>query len=169
MFTDSNEQREYTQETNYSTTRGDSQKCRVEIEQDGEMKQKSANFFAFNEKNYKAKARLSRENPMANSIFEFFVSEMEKNTNSICVSMKVLEKIFSVDRRTIKRHIDILVKQNFVKILKNGNMNVYAINAYIVWTKGDANLWKAKFKTTMYLDFDEQTSDIKAEFSKHIN
>lgn len=156
-------------ETNYFTRREDGQKCQVDVEEkSGEMKQKSARFYAFNEENYKAKAQLSREHPMANSIFEFFVSEMEKNTNSICVSMAVLEKIFKVDRRTIKRHIDILVKKDFVKIFKQGNMNVYAINAYVVWTKGDANIWKAKFKTTMYLDYDEQTKDIKAEFSKQI-
>lgn len=168
MFTDNNEEREYQQDTSYYTRRGDGQKCRVDVDEDGELKQKSANFFAFNEENYKAKAKLSREHPFANSIFEFFVSEMEKNTNSICVSQAVLEKIFKVNRRTVNRHIDILVKKGFVKIFKQGNMNVYAINAYVVWTKGDANIWKAKFKTTMYLDYDEQTEDIKAEFSKQI-
>ena len=45
-------------------------------------------------------------------------------------------------------------------------MNAYAVNAYVVWTQGDANLYKAKFAATMYLDYEEQTADVKREYSK---
>lgn len=166
------------EEKKYKTRREDGQECLVNLEKNNtknknkdyneyEAKQLSAPFYAYNKKNYKNKVLLAREEPFANSIFEFLVSEMD-GTNSICISMATLEKLFKVTRKTLSRHIKILVDRKFITILKNGNMNVYAVNAYIVWTKGDANLWKAKFKTTMYLDYDEQTSQVKKEYSKHI-
>ncbi|CAH8217563.1 ArsR/SmtB family transcription factor [Vibrio aestuarianus] len=156
----------------YKTYREDSQECPVILNTDKETgeteaKQLSAPFFAFNKENYKAKVLLAREEPIANSIFEFFISEMD-GTNAICISMAVLEKLFKLSRRTLSRHIKVLVDRKFVDIFKNGNMNIYAINAYIVWTKGDANLWRAKFKATMYLDYDEQTNQIKREYAKQI-
>lgn len=156
----------------YSTTREDGQICPVEIETDketGETKarQKSAPFFAYNQRNYKAKVQLARQEPVANSILEFFVSEMD-GTNAICVSMTVLEKLFNIKRKTLKKHIDVLVERKFIDIFKQGNMNVYAVNAYVVFTQGDANIWKAKFTATMYLDFDEQTDMIKQEYTKQI-
>lgn len=158
--------------TKYSTERGDGQKCPVELSinektDEVEAKQKSAAFYAFNKENYKTKVLLAREEPVANSILEFFISEMD-GTNALCISMATLEKLFNLNRRTLSRHIKILVERKFIEIFKNGNMNVYAINAFIVWTKGDANLWKAKFKATMYLDYDEQTEKIKREYSKTI-
>ncbi|HIH0844139.1 TPA: hypothetical protein ACYHS1_003657, partial [Vibrio cholerae] len=97
----------------------------------------------------------------------FFISEMD-GTNAISISMATLEKIFKLSRRTLSRHIKVLVERKFIEIFKNGNMNIYAINAFIVWTKGDANLWKAKFKATIYLDYDEQTKQIKREYAKQI-
>lgn len=47
-------------------------------------------------------------------------------------------------------------------------MNAYAINAFVVFTQGDSNLWKAKFKASIYLDFDEQTDMIKQQYSKTV-
>lgn len=156
----------------YSTQRDDGQVCPVDIDVDrknGDIKaaQKSAPFFAYNKQNYKAKVQLARQEPIANSILEFFVSEMD-GTNAICISMATLEKLFGMGRKTISKHIAVLVDRKFVEIFKQGNMNVYAINAFVVWTKGDANIWQAKFTATMYLDFDEQTDMIKREYSKQI-
>jgi hypothetical protein len=156
----------------YSTEREDGQNCPVVIEEDnktGERKarQKSSPFYAYNKQNYKAKILLAREKPVANSILEFFVSEMD-NTNAICISMNTLEKLFKMKRNAISKHIKILVKRKFVEIFKIGNMNVYAINAYVVFTQGDANLHKAKFTSTMILDFDEQSDMVKREYSKQI-
>ena len=48
-------------------------------------------------------------------------------------------------------------------------MNAYAVNAYVVFTQGDANLYRAKFTATMVLDFDEQTDLVKREYTKQIN
>jgi hypothetical protein len=158
---------------NYTTERPDGQNCPVVIEEDkktGERKarQKSSPFYAYNKQNYKAKILLAREKPVANSILEFFVSEMD-NTNAICISMNTLEKLFKMKRNSIYKHIKILVKRKFVEIFKIGNMNAYAINAYVVFTQGDANLHRAKFTSTMILDFDEQTDLVKREYTKQIN
>lgn len=151
----------------FTTSREDGQKCPVELVDDGELKQRSAPFFAYNKKNYDAKVMLARQHPVSNSILEFFVSQMDK-TNAICVSMSALEKLFNMKRNAITKHIKVLVERKFVEIFKVGNMNVYAINAYVVFTQGDANLWKAKFTATMYLDHDEQSEDIKKEYTKQI-
>ncbi|CAK1902278.1 Helix-turn-helix transcriptional regulator [Vibrio crassostreae] len=157
---------------NYSTHREDGQICPVDIDTDketGELKarQKSAPFYAYNKENYKAKVRLAREEPLANSILEFFVSEMD-NTNAICVSMATLEKLFKKSRQSISKHIKILEKRQFIEIFKIGNMNAYAVNAFVVFTQGDANLWKAKFTATMYADYDEQNEMVKREYAKQI-
>lgn len=159
-------------DNNYTTEREDGQVCPVDIETDkstGETKakQKSAPFFSWNKQNYKAKVQLAIQEPVANSILEFFVSEMD-NTNAICVSMTTLEKLFNLGRKTIAKHIKALVERKFIEIFKVGNMNAYAINAFVVFTQGDANLWKAKFSATMYLDYDEQTAMIKKEYTKQI-
>jgi predicted transcriptional regulator len=79
-----------------------------------------------------------------------------------------LEKLFNMGRKTITKHIKALVERKFIEIFKVGNMNAYAINAFVVFTQGDANLWKAKFSATMYLDYDEQTAMIKKEYTKQI-
>lgn len=158
--------------TKYTTTREDGQECLVDLKVNEETSeytasQKSALFYAFNRENYKNKVLLAREEPLANSILEFLISEMD-NTNAICISMATLEKLFKLSRQTLSKHIKTLEKRNFIEIFKNGNMNVYAINAFFVWTQGDKNLWKAKFKATMYLNFDEQSSQIKRKYSKEI-
>ena len=159
------------QET-HSIRRPDGQVCPIKLDHDKETgeikaKQKSAPFFAYNKQNYKAKVQLARQEPVANSILEFFVSEMD-NTNAICISMKVLQKLFKLKRNALSKHIKVLVERQFVEVFKHGTSNVYAVNAFVVWTKGDSNLWKAKFSATMYLDFDEQTDLIKKEYSKTI-
>ncbi len=159
--------------TQFKVEREDGQECPVVIDENKETgeveaKQLSAPFYSFNKENYRAKALLSREEPIANSILEFFITEMD-GANAICVSMATLEKIFKKSRQALSTHIKVLVERKFIEIFKSGNMNVYAINAFVVWTKGDANLWKAKFTATMYLDFDEQTKQIKREYSKTIN
>lgn len=152
--------------TSYSTRRDDGQRCSVEHNQEtGELKQKSAAFYAFNKTNFKNKVQLAMDNPTANSIFEFFVSEMD-NTNAICVSMATMEKLFGLKRNAISKHIKYLEERKFISIFKIGNMNAYAVNAYVVWTQGDANLWKAKFTATMYLDYDEQSERVKKQTKK---
>lgn len=155
--------------TTYSKRRNDGQKCPVSLDDEtGELKQKSAAFYAYNKINYKNKVQLAMKNPVANSIFEFFVSEMD-NTNAICVSMSTLEKLFNLKRNAISKHIKYLVDKNFISVFKVGNMNAYAVNAYVVWTQGDSNIWKAKFAATMYLDYEEQTEKVKREFSKKVS
>ncbi|OXX63635.1 transcriptional regulator [Vibrio sp. V15_P4S5T153] len=158
--------------TRFTTTREDGQECLVELDINEETNeytasQKSALFYAFNRENYKNKVLLTREQPLANSILEFLISEMD-NTNAICISMNTLQKLFNLSRQTLSKHIKTLEKRNFIEIFKNGNMNVYAINALFVWTQGDKNLWKAKFKATMYLDYSEQSEVIKRKYSKQI-
>lgn len=154
--------------TNYFTRRDDGQVCPTKTDPEtGEVKMLSAGFYAYNRENYKNKVLLARKNPIANSIFEFFVSEMD-NTNALCVSMATLEVLFNLKRNALSKHIKYLVDNNFITVFKNGNMNVYAVNAYIVWTQGDANIWKAKFTATMYLNYDEQTAAVKKEFAKKV-
>ncbi|ODQ00626.1 hypothetical protein [Salinivibrio sp. SS2] len=161
------------QTTNMHTTatveREDGQTCPADVDQNtGEIKQKSAAFYAFNKQNYKKKLQLAIDNPVANSIFEYMVSEMD-NTNALCVSMKTLETIFGLKRNALSKHIKYLEKEQFLEIYKLGNMNVYAINAYLVWTQGDANLHKAKFKANVVLNLDEQTTKVKREYAKQVS
>ncbi|EGR1604162.1 hypothetical protein D6L34_23545 [Vibrio parahaemolyticus] len=155
--------------THYETQRGDGQSCAASLDEEtGEVRQKSAAFYAYNRQNYKQKLHLAINNPVANSIFEFFVSEMD-NTNAICVSMTTMEQLFNLKRNAISKHIKYLVEQKFITVFKIGNMNVYAVNAYLVWTQGDANLYKAKFAATMYLNYSEQTPRVKSEFAKKVS
>lgn len=158
--------------TTASIQRPDGQTCPVEESIDkgtGELKQKikSAKFYSFNQKNYKAKLHLSMHHPKANAILDFMISEMD-GTNAICISQATLSKVFGITRQALRPYIDILVEKKFIEIFKSGNMNCYAVNAFVVFTQGDANLWKAKFTATMYIDYEEQTADIKTKYSKTI-
>lgn len=156
-------------ESKFSTRRGDGQKCPIVVDVvSGEAKLRSASFYAYNKQNYANKVKLAMKHPISNAIFEFMVSEMD-NTNAICISMATMEKLFNLKRNALTRHIKHLVENKFITIFKVGNMNAYAVNAYLVWTQGDANLYKAKFAATMYLNYDEQTPEVKREFSKKIS
>lgn len=154
--------------THYLKKRGDGQPCPVNEDKGaGELEQKGAALYAYSRANYKNKVQLAIKSPIANSIFEFFVSEMD-STNALCISMASMERIFNLKRNAISKHIRYLEKHNFISIFKVGNMNAYAVNAYVVWTQGDANIWKAKFTATMYLNYDEQMPKVKADFAKRV-
>ncbi|SGZ07448.1 Putative replication protein [Moritella viscosa] len=117
-----------------------------------------------------AKTTLSREEPAAKSLLDFFIAEIG-DTNSICISMKTMEKIFKCHRRTLRRRINILVEKKFISVLVVGSANVYVVNTGVTFRQEKNDLLSAKLKVTMYLNFEEQTRSFKESYTgkKNLN
>lgn len=101
---------------------------------------------------------LVKTNPIAGEIFLFFIENMD-GTNALVVSYKVLQEITGKSERSVARAVKVLKDKKLVKILKSGNMNVYCVNAEIVWQKAREDIKHAKFRANVYLTKTEQSQD----------
>jgi hypothetical protein len=143
--------------TNYTSLTDDfGNKCPVKINnKSGEIKIKKPPFFAFNKSNFHSIENLIFEHQLAATMFMFFVNEMD-NTNAICISYKAMEEIFLRSRKTLSNAISFLKENNYIVIMKSGNMNIYCINAQIVWSQSQDKIDYAKFNATVYITKTEQ-------------
>ncbi|MEY8200317.1 MAG: hypothetical protein RPS47_13835 [Colwellia sp.] len=143
-------------------------KCKVGIdEKTGEMKIFKPRFKAFTEDVYPCVTELSRVNPQAAAIFLFFVEHMG-NQNALIVSYAAMEEHFKKGRKAIYNSINYLKEKQFIDILKSGNMNIYCINARIVWNQSQDKIHFAKFNAVVYVNAHEQISKNKINNSKII-
>lgn len=125
----------------------------------GEYEEKNPPFFQFYKQNTPLIRKLIKTNPLAAQIFMFFVENMD-GTNAIIISYQAMEEIFEVSRRTINRAIKELKDNKYIDIQKSGNMNIYCINAALVWQQSRKKIKFAKFKATVYISESEQTVKI---------
>ncbi len=130
--------------------------CPVSINKDtGDIKIRKPNFFAFTKSNFPLITKLARDNPMAASVFLFLVENMD-NTNALIASYDAMQEHFGKSRKTVYNAIKYLKGNGCIEILKSGNMNVYCINAQIVWNQSQEKIHYAKFNATVYVSKKEQ-------------
>lgn len=143
--------------TQHWATLKNGEKVKADVDKKtGEIKAvKSPPFYQFYKKTFPLINELLTKNPLSVKIFMFMVEEMGSN-NSLTISYKAMEEVFDKSRRTLSRAIKLLVDSKFIQIQKAGNINVYCINANIVWTQSRANIKHAKFNSTVYLTSSEQ-------------
>ena len=143
-------------------------KCKVGMDDDtGEIKVFKPRFKALTEDMFPFVTELSRVNPQASAIFLFFVEHMG-NQNALVVSYSAMEQHFKKGRKAIYNAINYLKENKFIDILKSGNMNVYCINARIVWNQSQDKIHFAKFHAVIYATKSEQISKSKINNSKII-
>lgn len=126
----------------------------------GELEIGNPYFFQFYKDNFNMIQKLIDENHLASRIFMFFIKNMD-NTNALIVSYQVLEEIYGYKRTTISAAIKYLKINKYIDIQKSGNMNVYCVNAALVWTMDVNKLKYAKFNATVYISETEQSKTKK--------
>ncbi len=144
------------EKTNYTNIDEYGNQCPVVInEHTGEMKLKKPRFLAFTKSNFPAITKLAKDNPMASSVFLFLIENMD-NTNALIASYEAMQEHFGKSRKTLYNSIKYLKENDYIQIIKSGNMNVYCINAQIVWNQSQEKIHYAKFNATVYVSKKEQ-------------
>lgn len=117
-------------------------------------------FVQINQDVLKVHMEMIRTNPTAASLILFFIGEMGKFDNVLSCSIRVLEKATGFKKRALINAVKHLEEINWIKVYKNGNSNVYAINAEVAWKAHQEMNYRAKFRATIILDPEEQNYDI---------
>lgn len=124
-------------------------------DENGEYVEKNPFFYQLNKGTFPALRNLLMEYPLAGNVMLFLIEKMD-NTNSIIVSYEALSEVFGKTRQCLSKAVKHLKEHKFIGVYKTGNMNVYCLNANVVWHRSRENIKYAKFKSTVYMTYNEQ-------------
>ena len=97
------------------------------------------------EKNLRA---IQRDNLTAALMFSVIREHMQIGTNALTISQAALCKILGSSRTTIYRASKYLAENNYVQLIKTGNVTTYVVNEQVAFA-GSAGQRKAVFSTTL--------------------
>lgn len=97
------------------------------------------------EKNLRA---IQRESPSAALMFSVIREHMQIGTNAVTVSQAALGQILNLSRSTISRASKYLADNQYVQIVKTGNVSTYVVNEQVAFA-GSAGQRKAVFSATV--------------------
>lgn len=162
-----NEIKKIIEETKYTGIDGEGNKIPMKLDEEtGELEAKNPHFFQFYKENFHMIRKLFRKNGFAGELFMFFIENMDR-TNAIIISHQTLTEIYDdVCLRTIQRAIKYLKDNEYIDIQKSGNMNVYCVNAALVWQNSRNKIQYAKFNATVYISETEQSKTKKVFHSE---
>lgn len=92
--------------------------------------------------------QLQRESPAASLVFSVIRENMQMGTNAVTVSHEALCRILNKSRSTIARATKHLSTNNYVQVIKTGNVNTYIVNEQIAFA-GSVGQRKAVFSATV--------------------
>ncbi|WP_287955863.1 replication/maintenance protein RepL [Achromobacter xylosoxidans] len=128
---------------------------------------KNHNFVMFFREEMKSIRALAAKDPKAFSILFLMTEQMGEN-NSLVVSRETLAELLEFSLPTVDRKLKYLRENNFISVVKSGNMNIYLINARLAWTTYANNRRYAEFKATVLISESEQ-KDNHAQIKKTVN
>lgn len=105
-------------------------------------------FYMMSRRAEKNLRELQNASPTASLIFSVIREHMQMGTNALTISNSALCKILGKSRATVTRGISYLSKNNFVQIVKTGNVNTYIVNEQIAFS-GSHGQRKAVFSSTV--------------------
>lgn len=97
------------------------------------------------EKNLRA---IQRDNPTAALVFSIIRENMQIGSNAVTISQAALCQILKVSRSTISRATKYLAQNNYVQIIKTGNVSTYVVNERIAFA-GTPGQRRAVFSATV--------------------
>jgi hypothetical protein len=97
------------------------------------------------EKNLRA---IQRNSPSAALMFSVIREHMQIGSNAVTVSQAALGKILNLSRSTISRASKFLADNQYVQIIKTGNVSTYVVNERIAFA-GSAGQRRAVFSATV--------------------
>ncbi len=98
---------------------------------------------------------LQNDSPSGALVFSVIRENMQMGSNAVTISNGVLAKILGKSRATITRAISYLATNNYVQIIKVGNVNTYVVNEKIAFS-GRAGQRTAVYSATMVAHESEQ-------------
>lgn len=104
---------------------------------------------------------LARRSPAAWQVFTLLVERMNKS-NAIVISQATIAGILGYTRTTINSAVKLLESENWVQIIKVGQVNAYVINSKVVWRdhSGSGKRFSGFFAQVVASE-DEQTHPIE--------
>lgn len=97
------------------------------------------------EKNLRA---IQRENPTAALMFSVIREHMQMGTNALTISQAAICRILGTSRTTVYRASKYLAENNYVQLVKTGNVTTYVVNEQVAFS-GHSGQRKAVFSTTL--------------------
>ena len=91
---------------------------------------------------------IQRESPSAALMFSVIREHMQIGTNAVTVSQAALGQILNLSRSTISRASKYLADNQYVQIVKTGNVSTYVVNEQVAFA-GSAGQRKAVFSATV--------------------
>lgn len=111
---------------------------------------------------------LIKDEPKAANLFLFLTEKMDQD-NAIVVSQETLSEVLGTSKRTIIRHLKLLIEKGFLKVIKSGTANVYLVNANIAWSSYANNREYAQFRASVFVSRTEQEFNVRETKTKQLN
>lgn len=102
---------------------------------------------------------LSRRSPAAWQVFALLTERMNKG-NALVISQSTMAEILGYTRTTINSAVKLLAAENWVQIVKVGQVNAYLINSKVVWRDHSGKRY-AGFHATVVASESEQQHPIE--------
>lgn len=108
----------------------------------------SGGYYMMSRKSEKNLRIIQRENPSAGLVFSVIREHMQIGSNAVTISQAALCQILKLSRSTISRATKYLATNNYVQVIKTGNVSTYVVNERIAFA-GTPGQRKAVFSATV--------------------
>ena len=102
---------------------------------------------------------LARKSPISSEILFYLVEHMGRTTNAVVISQKALSEVIGVTRPTISKALKVLREENWIDVVKIGNVNAYCVNERAFWQAKRNQRRYAIFSATVIAAESEQPKD----------
>lgn len=116
---------------------------------------------------WKIQRALIKEYPMALNIFTWLIEIADKK-NSVVASYEAIASALNISRQSVYNAVKHLRENNYITVLKTGNMNIYVLNDRIVWKDtADKKDKYSKFSAEIFVVASEQEEPYRGELIGH--
>jgi len=113
---------------------------------------------------HEAWAQLTHDAPKAAQLLHVLVAHMDEKA-ALVASQTLLAELCGVSVMTIRRAVDVLVKQNFIQTVRigseRGGVLAYVVNARVAWADSRDNLKYAAFSARVIASPAEQSAPLE--------
>lgn len=111
---------------------------------------------------HEAWARLTLSHPKAAALMHLLCSRMDRTTNAVACSHKILAKMMGCSDRSVRTYLKQLEEDKWVQVvsLGKGATNAYVVNSTVAWSQNRDNLQYAQFTAQVIADAEDQAPEV---------